>query len=381
MKYVTLNKDNKILVNVEMEYFLNPDYVYLPINDKKVLVKQNSNVLKNEVVVDGKNKILSSVSGKAIGLKDVLIGKKNVKSIVVENNFKEESIEIQRKKSSKIDVLNIIKVLEKMEMNDLLETFKSLVKVDNIVISSVEDEPYVKNNIMLLKENINEILEMITELNLLYKSKKNTIVVKSNESMIIDECLNVIGSFPNICITLINDEYLLGRKEYLLDYLKLKENNTLYLTVKDLYKLYNIIKNNRISTTCLITISGDAIETGKVIKAKKYCSLKEIVDKYIKVNSENVVYIINGLMSGFISNINDTILSDDVTALMIMKKNDVVEEKCINCGMCVSVCPLKIDTLKCMKKGIKNESCINCGLCNYVCPSFIDIKKHVKEEL
>ncbi|MEG0794559.1 MAG: 4Fe-4S binding protein, partial [Bacilli bacterium] len=137
----------------------------------------------------------------------------------------------------------------------------------------------------------------------------------------------------------------------------------------------------RISTTCLITISGDAIETGKVIKAKKYCSLKEIVDKYIKVNSENVVYIINGLMSGFISNINDTILSDDVTALMIMKKNDEVEEKCINCGMCVSVCPLKIDTLKCMKKGIKNESCINCGLCNYVCPSFIDIKKHVKEEL
>ncbi|MEG1892604.1 MAG: 4Fe-4S binding protein [Bacilli bacterium] len=381
MKYVTLNKDNKILVNVEMEYFLNPDYVYLPINDKKILVKQNANVLKNEVVVDGKNKILSSVSGKAIGLKDVLIGKKHVKTIVVENNFKEESVEISRKKSSKIDVLNIIKVLEKMEMNDLLETFKSLVKVDNIVISSVEDEPYVKNNIMLLKENINEILEMITELNLLYKSKKNTIVVKSNESMIIDECLNVIGSFPNICITLINDEYLLGRKEYLLDYLKLKENNTLYLTVKDLYKLYNIIKNNRISTTCLITISGDAIETGKVIKAKKYCSLKEIVDKYIKVNSENVVYIINGLMSGFISNINDTILSDDVTALMIMKKNDVVEEKCINCGMCVSVCPLKIDTLKCMKKGIKNESCINCGLCNYVCPSFIDIKKHVKGEL
>ena len=47
----------------------------------------------------------------------------------------------------------------------------------------------------------------------------------------------------------------------------------------------------------------------------------------------------------------------------------VLDEKCLNCGLCYRVCPLGINPLK------KNSKCIKCGLCNYVCPSNINCLK------
>ena len=374
MKYFSLKKDLNILIDEKVNDFYNPDYIYLPFKNR-ILKRENDFVLKYENVVDD-SKTLSSISGKVIGLKNCHVNGIKQKCVVIENDFKEEK-GIENKVSNKLTKEIIIDKLEENCENNLLEIFKCLLKVDNVVVNVVEDEPYVKNKIVTFKENISEVLEIIDKLSVLYGSKNNTIVVKSSDSNVVDECLNIIGSYPNIDITLADDLFLLGRKQFLLSYLKYDLNSTLYLDINDLIKFYNIVKLGKRSTYLYLTISGDAIEKSKVIKVKKYTNLEEIIRKYIKVIEDDYALIVNGCLGGYEINNLDLIITEDIFAINIMKRNNIKEEKCINCGSCVEVCPVKINPVLYINSNIKDKKCIGCGLCSYICPSYINIKKKV----
>ena len=128
----------------------------------------------------------------------------------------------------------------------------------------------------------------------------------------------------------------------------------------------------------MMTILGNAIKKGSIINAKKYVKVSDIVSKYIKIIDDDYVCIVNGLMTGYISNLEDLILTDDIDSIFIMKKNTVKEKECINCGLCYNVCPLKINPVKSLKSKRKNPNCLNCGLCTYICPSFINLRKYLK---
>ena len=155
-------------------------------------------------------------------------------------------------------------------------------------------------------------------------------------------------------------------------YLKLK-GNTLFLSVTELVKIYNLFKD-KVSTTKLITISGDAIKENKVLRVKVNTSLKDVTDKYIDIN-ETCDYIINGLMTGFkIDNINNFIITEEVKSINIMKKRNIKENKCIRCGKCISICPCGVNPVSMQNK----EKCIDCGLCTYICPCYINLRERLK---
>ena len=59
------------------------------------------------------------------------------------------------------------------------------------------------------------------------------------------------------------------------------------------------------------------------------------------------------------------------------------KDKCTGCFACYNVCPkgaieMKEDEFGYIYPEIIESKCINCGLCNYICPSNIDLRKLVK---
>ena len=63
------------------------------------------------------------------------------------------------------------------------------------------------------------------------------------------------------------------------------------------------------------------------------------------------------------------------------KQHAVIDKsKCINCGLCMSSCPVGINP-KYMhfnenkKSKEYKEKCVNCGICSYVCPSKITLNR------
>ena len=292
-----LEKNKLIVPNKDITYFLAPDYIYVPAS--KIYVKNNDYVYKNQVVADT---TISSVSGYVLGIKKCNVLGKTKNTVVIQNDYREYFKD--NKVKSRITILNMLKLLEKDKV--LFNKFKSSKTFDNIVVSAINDNPYVYNEVFLLKENINDMLWFYDKLFNLYTCSNNLLVLKNTDAFVIDECLSTLGSYPEIKLSLVNDEYLLENNEVLGKYLKLK-GNTLFLSVTELVKIYNLFKG-KVSTTKLITISGDAIKENKVLRVKVNTSLKDVTDKYIDIN-ETCDYIINGLMTGFkIDNINNFII-------------------------------------------------------------------------
>lgn len=356
-----LKKNKMIVPNKDITYFLNPDYVYIPAS--KIYVKQNDYVYKRQIVAD---KAYSTVSGYVIGKRKNIVMGKVKNTVVIENDYREYFKDKEIK--MKVTIPNILKLLENDKV--LFDKFKSNKKFSNIIVSAINDNPYVYNEIYLLKENISDILDFYNKLITIYNSSNNMLVVKNNEAFIIDECLNVIGSYPEINLTLVKDEYNLEHELFLKKCLRVKEN-TLVLRVSDIIKMYNLFKGN-VLCTHLITISGDVIKDSKVIRVKVGTLLKDVIDKFIMIECNNYVCVINGLMTGFkINNIDEFVITDDVISINIMKDRCVKKQECIRCGKCIEVCPLKVNPVSLENK----EKCIKCGLCSYVCPCNINLKE------
>ena len=360
MTYVTLEKDPLIKVPNKIEYFYDPKYIYIPINNPANF-RLGSLVLKDMPICHN----YSSISG--------IIQKIDEHYLMISNDYREKCVRV-KKINNKIDLYSLNKALSIYD-HDLFLKFKSLKKIDNIVINAIDDELYVANNILNFKENINDVLEILDKLIYLYKAKKTLIVIKNTESDLIDECLDLIGTYPSIKLTLLENYYLLERKDIILNKLKIDENKTLYLSMNELVKIEKIVKYNMVDSTFLLTICGDVLKENKVIMTKRYVSLKELVSKYLEIIDNNYVIIVNSLINGYEASLN-LILTDDIKVIYFMKKKKARESKCIRCGKCLEVCPKHIDILN----GSDYEECISCGLCNYVCPSFINILSRIKKD-
>lgn len=376
MKLVKIEKDPNIIVNKSVLPLLDPDFVYIPIKDDTIHVSTNDQVLKHDLITGKNTKHYSSISGKVLGIEDITINDKTNSFIVIENDFREKSKSIKKNKNN-MPTLNFEEIIKASQNLSPLIDFKE--SYDNLVISTIHDEPYVFNHIISLKENIDDILELIDKLGELLSCHIKTLVVKNNESEIIDDCLNTIGTYPSIGISLVEDEYLLGQKEFLLPKLGLDPKKTLHLNITEILSVITLIKYKEERTTRIITISGNALKEGKIFRIKKGIKLKEILDKYIEITTKNYQIIANNLLNGFLCDEN-IVLTDDVISIHIMKKENIRASKCIKCGKCLSICPRGIDIVYCLNNKKKNSKCISCGLCSYICPSRIPLEKYIRRQ-
>lgn len=349
-----MEKNKNIVVAKDMEYFLNPDYINIKCN--KIYVKVGEYVYKNQVIGDN---LISSVSG----IVENIINN----TVIIKNDYREYS------KGSKIYCENVsIERILKVCVNTkvLFDKFKSRYDFTNLVVNCINDSLYVYNKVYLLKEEMMNVLRLMNELKILYKIDNSMIVIRSNDCNMIDSFFSQLGSFPETDVCLVKDEYLLENKDILLNKLKLENKDTLYLTIEELVMLNDLLTGN-VRSTKVITISGDGIKRGLVIRLKKYTLLSEVIDKYF-VLDKDVDIIVNGLMTGLrVTNINEVIIDDNIFSINIMKQKRIVSSKCIKCGKCIKVCPFNVNILN----GKNIEKCIDCGLCSYVCPCYINLRR------
>ena len=174
------------------------------------------------------------------------------------------------------------------------------------------------------------------------------------------------------------DLYPIGDKEILINKLispKKQESGVIYLTVGDVYAIYNVLKRKRPITEILITISGDMIDQPKVVNVKIGSSLKEVIENNFKIKNTNYQIVINGLMGGYEIDNLDFIITPEINAVFITSPLKIFKKKCINCGMCHTKCPYGCDP----RTNYQMDKCLDCGICSYVCPANINFKRKVGE--
>lgn len=346
-----LESDNSIKIDQKLQVFLDPPFVYIPKEGE-----YPKYVFMGQSIGDD----ISSVSGKVVREEFCLVGSRKENCLVVENDYREKRKDISCKK----------KYVRKEDVSDIFKSSRYL------IINAINDEVYVINQVVELKLRINEILEFLDEVARMFAIPKVIIAVKANDCEIIEECLEVIGTYPNINISLLEDKYLLGRKEFLLKELKICEDEAMCFGVTEFLKIIDKVKYGRDLLTRVITVSGDALKIGCVFQIKKNIILKDLLDKIRDLMMPPYVLIAGNLLNGNVIN-ESLILTDEVVSIHVMKKKEFKTKKCINCGACVNICPVGVNPHKCMVKKTHDEKCIKCGLCSYVCPSFIPLRNLV----
>ncbi len=361
-KLIELKKDDSILVSSKIESFFEPDYVYLPINsDQTFKVKKNDFVKIGDILLDGNTTSIASVSGQVKGLKKLKSIKGEGLFLEIANDFKEQRINI--KKSSKFTEETFLKVCP------------SILNKKNLVLNAIDDEIYVLTNNYYLFWQKDAFLDFLNEIEKNFKLDHVYICLKSNSSENIHQLMNDLGMYPNIELKVVPDLYLLGKKSFLLDYLSLKEENTIFFNTEEFYHLYNYYKRGRTLSDKLITISGNAVKNPLVIAVKIGSLLKDVIKEYITIKSDDVTFIANGLMTGQEIDLNDFVITSDLDSLLIMVKKEKPEpSKCLNCNLCHDICPVGINPLWLNKKEYYakvKDTCLKCGLCSYICPVYI----------
>ena len=370
MNLITLNKEYSLLLKDTVTEYLNPNYIYLPVNDDKLLINPKDYIYKGKEIL--KNKY-SPISGRIVGLKNLT----DDKFLVVENDFKE-------KLENKVSLRKNLNKLSKDELLELVKNFdlklyeKLNCNFSKIIINCIEEQLYVGNYMFLVKEYSNELLEILNNISNILELKEITIIVKDTDYNIIDYLNNIVGIYPNINIKFLPNKYLISEKSILCKYLNINEH-FIYLNITELYNLYNFLKRKRIVEDKFLTITGNAIENPQVFKCKMYTKLDDIITNFIKFKSENYVIIVNNLLSNHFCDAKELIVTDDIDSIFIMKKREYKEKKCILCGKCNDICPVKIKVSNLINgKNCDYEDCIKCGLCNYICPSYININKYLE---
>lgn len=370
MNLITLNKEYSLLLKDTVTEYLNPNYIYLPVNDDKLLINPKDYIYKGKEIL--KNKY-SPISGRIVGLKNLT----DDKFLVVENDFKE-------KLENKVSLRKNVNKMSKDQLLELVKNFdlklyeKLNCNFSKIIINCIEEQLYVGNYMFLVKEYSNELLEILNDISNILELKEITIIVKDTDYNIIDYLNNIVGIYPNINIKFLPNKYLISEKSILCKYLNINEH-FIYLNIMELYNLYNFLKRKRIVEDKFLTITGNAIENPQVFKCKMYTKLDDIITNFIEFKSENYVIIVNNLLSNHFCDAKELIVTEDIDSIFIMKKREYKEKKCILCGKCNDICPVKIKVSNLINgKNCDYEDCIKCGLCNYICPSYININKYLE---
>ena len=370
-KLIKLDKDSTIKITSKIEEYLTPDYVYIPLPPKKEDLKKEINIKKGSLLY--KNKF-SPISGKLVKLDSYLIPNgKEVNCLVIENDFQEKS-ERNVATRKKINNLSKEEILESLFNTDLKS---KLIREDvtTLIISGMDDEPYIENEAFLQRENTKAIVDAIDALLNIFPNCKAYIALKNTDSETILAYQNILGMYKNIEIKLVDDLYLIGKEVFLTKYLHIKDNY-IYLKASEIYEIFLNLKKRKPLLEKYITISGNGVKNPCIIKTREGVKVVEIFRKFFNEDLSNCAFYVNGIMQGTKLDINKLIVTTNLYGIIVMKKQKRDIKKCIKCGKCISICPIHSNPLMAYKLGMKVK-CIECGLCTYICPSYIPLQKYL----
>lgn len=365
-----INKKEQVFLS-----FLSPENIYLPVNEATPSIKKR--VLKNEEVFAG---IYSSVSGEIIKTEENLLDLNKVKTVVIANDFKEEGI-IYEKNKFNLEKITKDELIANLEENQIKTTKNELLKEllqrekEVLIIKCFDDEVGIANASYILDKNIEKLLTLIDKLSILFNYKKVLLMFKNKDSAVIAKCKENIGTFPNINTKLINDFYPL-RDEFInsLVFLNDTSNNSLILSIYDIYRTYLSLRNSLLDEPKIITISGNALDKTYLVETKVGVKINDVLASTLDIKENNYVYYINSYLPiNKLDNIANLVVTKDFKGIFLNKKEE--EEACINCGKCYNICPVYINP-----KDIKREKCIKCGLCSFYCPSHIDLLEKMRRD-
>lgn len=411
-------EDMKIVTkNMSLKKISESEIFFVPLLQHKgerafEIVRVGQEVRKYEKIAQGYGSISanihSPVSGKVIRImKNFLPDGSKVRTIIIENNFKEEQVKLVKRDVRELRMTTseeILKIIEEAGIVGLggagFPTASKydikLEKIDTFIINGMESEPYLTADYLLMKNYAKEICRGIKVAEKVLRPRHMVIAISEKNKELVSVFERMAREVNiDLQIKILSADYPQGSEILLIDKITGKkiqkgkltiEKGVIVSNVGTIKAIYDAFFNGKPLIERIVTISGEEVPNAGNYKIRIGTPLVHIVDSLNITKTDKIIF--GGPMMGNKVKEPSTPIVKGTSGVIFLNEEKIESKNCISCGKCVEVCPMNLipfDFSKYYEKGryvkMLNANifnCIECGACEYVCPSRVPLIESIK---
>ena len=370
----------------------------------KALVAKGDTVLMGQKIGEAGGfvsaNVHASVSGKVVGIESVETASGSMTSaIVIENDHQDNWVELHPSTHPE--------TMTARELQDLIREagivgmggagFPTSVKltpaagktIELLVVNGAECEPYLTADHRLMLEKSAEIIDGLHLMMLALDVKQAIIGVEMNKQDAIQALNAACEGVDGIRIMPLPVRYPQGGEKQLVYAVSRRKVPTgglpldvgcVVCNVATVYAVQQAIREGKPLIERVVTVGGMVNNPANYL-VRIGSTYANLIDACGGLQNDVRKLISGGPMMGMAVTRTDIPVTKTTSGLLALGKEAELGEEnpCINCGRCVSTCPMKLMPTKldlmvrngmfedAEKNGVMN--CMECGACTFVCPA------------
>ena len=285
-----------------------------------------------------------------------------------------------------------------------LRIARSVGRVDTLIVSAAECEPYLTADHRLLLEHGDQVLQSVQMLSQLLRADRAVLVVagdKLNAVEFLERRLR--RKRRSVELVTIETRYPLGMEKQLVRTITGREVPPGQSAVDVKCAVFNVataymgraaLLEGQPVTHRAVTVSGGAVARPRNLWVPIGTPLRCLLESAGGLKEEPAIILTGGPMTGTVQTDLEAPVVKNTNALLCLTKQehggaDQPETVCVRCGHCVSSCPMNLNpafVYRAMRMGERErlpqlhlEDCMECGCCSYICPSHIPLADLVRQ--
>ena len=427
MKNIVSEKMNiKSMKSITKEEAINvmedPKFFYVPLQQHIGQISRENIKIRDEIkrfqrIGELQGPVSSIIHSPISGVvRDIIEGSlpngKKSKTIVIQNDYKYEQIELTKRNISDIDKISGEDILKIIKDSGIVgeggAQFPTHIKynvkgknIKTLILNGTECEPYLTSDFSLMNQYTEELLNGIKIIKKVLNPTNIYLVIEKENKQLKKKLEYIEENIKELKLKILPSAYPQGSELQLIKSITGQEISKTVLPIEvgiivsnvgTVKAIYDAVIDGKPLVERIVTISGEQTASKGNYLIKIGTPVSHIINKIKLEDSLSNTRIVFGdpMMGNDVTDMETPVIKGTYGILFLSKEIDKVERKnCISCGYCAEVCPMRLMPMKFeemyRKENYRNllkfsiNSCIECGACEYICPSRVPLLKSIKK--
>ncbi len=413
------NEFKELTERLAFEIMPNPKKVLLPLSQHigkpaKPLVKKGSEVKAGEVIAEAEGFISSPVHSTVSGKVSKINKETNVSgfpkdTILIDANEENELVTMEPLDP---ETITPDQIRDRVRQAGIVgqggAAFPTFVKltppkdkeIDWVILNGCECEPYLTRDDRYMIERADDV---VTGLKLIMKAlgiAQGAIGIENNKPEAIEIMKEAAAKSEGISVVVVETKYPQGAEKMLIKAAVGREVppgklpfdvGVVIQNIGTAIAIFDSIVKGEPEITAALTVSGGGINQPKNLIVRVGTPLSDIIEFCGGVNDKAKKVVVGGPMMGVAQYDFAAPVMKATSGLLVLTEEEInqhEETPCLNCGMCVGVCPLGLNPSKLAKhskldrledaENLGITVCMECGTCTYTCPANIPLVQWIR---